>query len=267
MRRLGLTGGFFSDVSIENWSRAREVGFENMEVIFNRMYPYAKMLDEAKHMYDVAHASGITPASAHLPFGYPWDPSTANIGHLRQVREWVSQILELIAEWEIPIAVLHGSYEVIDPEERASRLAIARDSVAVFGKRAKELGITLAVENMPRTALGRTADEMLYLTDNGQSASMCFDFNHLLIETHEDFLRKCGHLAVTTHISDYDRVDEKHWMPGEGCIDYRQVIDCLDAASYKGQFLFEVKHTRTQPGQAPDCVILHNHWQQLMQER
>lgn len=265
MRPLGLTGGFFADVTVENWSRAREEGFEHMEVIFSRSYPFAQMIEKARAMYDVAVASGIKPASAHLPFGFPWDPSTANIGHLKKLRGQVMQLIETVAEWQIPIAVLHASYEVIDPEERESRLATARDSIAIFGEHAKRLGVTLAVENLPRTALGRTAEEILYLTDNGRLASMCFDFNHLLIETHAEFLKKCGHLAVTTHISDYDRVDEKHWLPGEGCIDFRSVVDCLDALGYQGQMLFETKQTRALPGSVVDSGVLYERWQQLMQ--
>ena len=42
--------------------------------------------------------------------------------------------------------------------------------------------------------------------------------NHLLGESHTDFMKALKHNIITTHLSDYDGVDERHWLPGEGIV-------------------------------------------------
>ena len=69
---------------------------------------------------------------------------------------------------------------------------------------------------------------------------MCFDVNHLLIESHKEFLRVAGHLVATLHISDYDFVNERHWLPGEGKIDWVALADGLDAIGYTDAFTYEL---------------------------
>ena len=81
---------------------------------------------------------------------------------------------------------------------------------------------------------------MLILTDNGKNASMCFDVNHLLIESHKDFYEKVAPYVVTTHLSDYDRIDERHWFPGGGCIDWAELIRLFEKHNYTGRYMFEI---------------------------
>ena len=59
-------------------------------------------------------------------------------------------------------------------------------------------------------------------------------------------------------------MDEKHWLPGEGCIDFKHVINCLKSAGYSGQLLFETKQTRALPGSTVGSGMLRDRWLQLM---
>ena len=99
----------------------------------------------------------------------------------------------------------------------------------------------LCIEDLPRTCPGRTADEIDYLTADIPNVKICFDTNHLLIDTHEDFFQKVGDRIGTIHVSDYDRVDEKHWLPlsGRGVIDWPAFCKNLKACGYEGVFMFE----------------------------
>src|SRR5699024_1280431 len=116
----------------------------------------------------------------------------------------------------------------------------AIETIGILGAYTKDKGVLLAVENLPRTCLGNCADEMLILTDNGKSAGICFDVNHLFIDSHSEFIKKTGSHIITTHFSDYDRIDERHWLVGEGCIDWEELIDLLRNQGYEGRFLFEI---------------------------
>ena len=53
-------------------------------------------------------------------------------------------------------------------------------------------------------------------------------------------VQKAGEYLITTHLSDYDRRDERHWMPGDGCIDWKELIQLLDEKQYEGRYLFEL---------------------------
>ena len=44
-----------------------------------------------------------------------------------------------------------------------------------------------------------------------------------------------------TMTSDYDRKDERHWLPGEGVIDWPDFLRRLQASGYKGVFMHEVR--------------------------
>ena len=97
------------------------------------------------------------------------------------------------------------------------------------------------METLPRTCPGRTAQEIDYLTADIPNVKVCFDTNHLLIDSHDDVFEKVGDRIGTLHISDYDRVDEKHWLPlnGQGTVDWENFCRKLKKSGYKGVFMFE----------------------------
>lgn len=150
------------------------------------------------------------------------------------------QLLSWCGEHEIPFAILHPSYEPIADEHRPARLQHAVESIRLLGEEGKKHGVRIAVEDLPRTCLGNCADELLILTDNGKNAGVCFDVNHLLKESHKEFIEKLAPYIITTHLSDYDRVDERHWFPGDGCIDWKEFYSLMQAAGYTGRYLFEL---------------------------
>lgn len=40
-------------------------------------------------------------------------------------------------------------------------------------------------------------------------------------------------------MSDYDRKNERHWLPGEGVIDWNELLSVLIDSGYKGPFIYE----------------------------
>lgn len=98
----------------------------------------------------------------------------------------------------------------------------------------------LAVEDLPRTCPGRDSGEILFLLQAHPALRVCFDTNHLLRESPQDFIRRAGDKIVTTHVSDYDFKDEKHWLPGEGDVDRYALADAPADAGYGGVWLYEL---------------------------
>jgi sugar phosphate isomerase/epimerase len=199
------------------------------------------ILFQRQAVIDHCNAHGITLHAMHLPFG-PFtelDPSAPALAE--QTIAYFSGLMAQGAAIGVPMFVLHASGEPIR-EERALRMETAKKSLARLADMAAAHGAVIAVENLPRTCLGRTADEVAELVAADPRLRVCFDVNHLCLEygcDHREFVEKLGHLIETTHMSDYDFVDEKHFFPGNGQIDWQEVISLLEDAGYCGPFLAE----------------------------
>ncbi|MDL2233827.1 sugar phosphate isomerase/epimerase, partial [Ruminococcaceae bacterium OttesenSCG-928-L11] len=237
---LAATSGFFKEPTAANWARAREAGLTDTELCLSREWPIANILDQANAMFAMFQEAGIRVSSTHLPFDDSWDISAVDEPRCANALAGLKQLVDWASEKGIGIAVLHPSYEPITDDERPARLAKAAASIKDLAAYAREKNVRIAVENLPRTCLGNCSADMLALTNHGKDADMCFDCNHLLMESHRDFLGAILPYVITTHFSDYDRVDERHWLVGDGCIDWPELLSLFEGAGYKGRYLFEL---------------------------
>ena len=98
------------------------------------------------------------------------------------------KLLEAAGRANISVAVIHPSFEPIAEEARNKRLSNAKKNLKILNQVAKENGIVLALENLPRTCLGNTSEEMLSLL-NETGAAFIFDTNHSLSEDNVSFLQ------------------------------------------------------------------------------
>lgn len=105
---------------------------------------------------------------------------------------------------------------------------------------AHQNGAYIAVENLPRTCLGNTADEVSLLVSANDKLKVCFDTNHLLNEDNISFMDKLADKIITVHISDYDFINERHWLPGEGKNDWNAIISKLQEIGYNGVWMYEI---------------------------
>jgi sugar phosphate isomerase/epimerase len=203
-----------------------EVGIENMEVcllgdwVRNPDNEVSRVCAEIK---DKADKAGMNVWSIHLPFGWDWDISEPDIGRRKAAIDGQIRLLELAAILEPKKAVIHGSFEPIADEERDARISACNDSLRIIGERAASLGIELTIECLPRTCLGNSSQEMEKLILENGKIGVCCDTNHLFRESPGDFIRKIGSRVVTLHVSDFDGIDERHWMPGEGIVDWNDI--------------------------------------------
>lgn len=189
-----------------------------------------------------ADAAGIKIFSYHLPFS-----NDINIADPVEARrdgavKYQASLMRKAASVGIDRFIIHPSAEPIPVEERAVWMKAAKISLKELAQIADELNSVLCVEDLPRSCLGHNAAEMQELLAVDDRLRVCFDVNHLLTgfgTTHTEFVEKLGHLIVTTHMSDYDFIDEKHFFPGYGLIDWKEVVEALEMADYNGPFLYE----------------------------
>jgi len=141
--------------------------------------------------------------------------------------------------------VIHPSSEPISNDERPIRLENCISSLIILTEEVKKYNAQLVVEDLPRTCLGNCSEEILTIVKAvGNGLGVCFDSNHLLKETPENFAENVGNLITSVHISDYDGIDERHWLPGEGIINWNNVISTLAKNGYKGPFMYETSRRK-----------------------
>lgn len=222
-----------------DWFKSfRDAGVPYMEV--SPAIGEENLIDFEK-LAELAKEYGVTIWSFHLPF-MPFEELDISKPELADYSvEHLSKLIRRGGKVGIKKFVIHPSGEPIEESDRKTRMECSKKSLAILAEVAGEFGATIAVENLPRTCLGRNSGEVLELVSAHPALRVCFDTNHLLSESHADFLKAVGgDLIVTTHVSDYDFVDEKHFLPGEGSIDWQPFIKDLVASGYKGIWLYEL---------------------------
>lgn len=233
-----------ANITSEKTSAMANAGIRQLEISCGDLAPWVEQFDyihKSAEISSVARANGVEISSIHLPFG-PFseiDPAHADREVRTKIIEIQSDLIKAAAEAGIGIAVIHPSGEPYKDGEREERVKCAIETISVICDTAKANGITLALENLPRTCLCRTSDEMKIFLDTIPALRVCFDTNHSLIEKNPDYIRAIGDRIVTLHISDYDFIDERHVLPTKGLVDWKELIETLDSVGYSGRFLYE----------------------------
>ncbi len=145
----------------------------------------------------------------------------------------------------IKTIVIHPSGESNDDNTRQQEIEKSIENMRYFAKICDEAGARLAVENLSGTCLGNSSFDIITYLNEIPEIDLCFDTNHLLMQTNEDFLDDLIYHNMqgrvrTLHVSDYDFIDERHRLPGDGINDWEAIMSKLEELDYKGVFMYEV---------------------------
>lgn len=202
--------------------------------------------------------------SVHLPFGPGWDVAHFIESERDAVVKSLKRIIDLTACWGPKVYVLHGCLEPVSIEERPIRIARSIRSMKELDDYASQYGIRVALENLPRSCLANTSAETRAMIQAAGNIPVIFDVNHLLGEPHDIFLDALAPYVISTHLSDYDGIDERHWLPGVGtepgkCIvPWKYIVKTLVEAGYRGPFLFELRSGENGPYDADEVLAAWN---------
>ena len=191
---------------------------------------------------ELSNLYGIKLWSFHLSF-FPFE--TFDISSFDpKIREYSVQVysrqIRRAASIGIDKFIIHPSAEPYADEDREAHIQLAAESLKKLSEVAVSVGGVLCVENLPRTCLSRCSDDMLKLISLDENLKVCFDTNHLLIEDALVFIERLASKILTIHVSDYDFIDERHWLPGEGKQDFYAIYQSLLNYGYQGVWNYEV---------------------------
>ena len=215
----------------------KEAGIDQMEVSVDKALSealdYEKLLEWSKKY-------GIELYSFHLPFVPFNDIDISRHDIAEKSVEYLKSYIDNGTKIGIDKYIIHPSGEPIDEADRKNRMEVAKNSLSILAEYAHERGAVICVENLPRTCLGRDSKDILELLSANDKLLVCFDTNHLLGEDPLEFIKAVGDKIVTLHVSDYDFKDERHWLPGEGLLNWKEVFSAIKALDYKGSWLYEI---------------------------
>lgn len=223
---------------------------------------------DAKKLKELSEKYGVDIRSLHIPFAssdyFKFEPAAFDESVRDETFENTKRMTNIFSPLGIEIIVVHGSLRVL-PEERSEKLPILVTYLQKLCDYCKPLNIRVAVETLKPRCLGNGLAEHLYLMENvkRENIGICFDTNHLLLEDNIEFIKGAGQYIITTHFSDFDGVDERHWFPGKGINDWKEITGRMSEKGYAGPWVFEVSFENSPPT-SEDYFDLVNSWNEII---
>jgi len=208
-------------------------------------------------MIQVLDDIGIPCWSLHVPHSAEYDPSSTSTRIRQQTEDSLHRCLEHLHRLKGKILVVHPGVEPISGEERPARMDGAIKMLKRLSSECEAAGLQLALENLPRSNLANSVEEMQYFLENINSpaAGVNFDFAHAFVtEGVCEMIEPIGRSIINVHICDNTLPNEERtcWPmeSGKGLINWRSALCALKRASYQGPAMYEVYAPRGESVQA-----------------
>jgi sugar phosphate isomerase/epimerase len=177
--------------------------------------------------------AGLAIENVHAPYDEIvglWSKDPKALAHARaSYLRYLGECKDL----DVSMMVIHGL-----PQEPIEDEAAGLESFGLLLEAANDLGVTLAVEN--------TIDDPRFtsLLDAyiPQGIKWCYDSSHDWVygKAPRTLLRTYAHALACLHLSDNDGTYDRHWLPGEGLVDYGEIGRILRESNFAGQWSLEV---------------------------
>ena len=220
--------------------KLKKLGFDSIDLnLFGcrRLSVYDECLNKLPEFFKIVRDNGLIVNGVHMPFGGVMDISTPDKQQLKESLDLAVKIFSVVDKLKPNCYIFHGSGEPIPQNLREEMKDILADSLNFL---TSKTDIPVCIENLPRTCLLNTSNELNEFLKVVPKTFVCVDTNHFLTEKTENAIINIGSIIKTLHVSDFDYVDERHWLPGQGSIDWQKVISALEKIGYDGVFNYEL---------------------------
>lgn len=204
-------------------------------------------LSAVKHLLNSLY---LKVHSLHAPF------SGVNIASLDEEErknslELMKKSMESCSEIEGEVVIIHPFSTETSGDDQSYLRAKNKteDSLCTLATFAEKLRIKLAVENPPNIGGWSFGIEMAELSKlvsqiNNPHLGLCLDTGHSFVERKSADLSQdvfeCGKNLIALHIQDTDGEKDRHWLPGQGIINWAQFMKDLASIDYQGVLTLEI---------------------------
>lgn len=192
--------------------------------------------------------NGLIFENIHAPFTNPnllW--SSFEYERRSEIDKYVEWI-EDCARYNIPVMVMH----VIEGSDYPEPNEYGLTSINEIVKKAEKSGVKIAIENT------MAMSNLPYIFKRIQSPNlvMCYDSSHDRLHRNSlDLLKSYGNKLGATHISDNDGLKDRHWLPGNGDIDWYKIGEVFPSQSYQGFITLEVYPNEEELKTSPEAFL------------
>ena len=248
------TGVFGTEPLLELMPVIRQAGFRRLELVDRSEQTGGT--DALDAMVRQAATCGIDVPNWHL---IQESPFCGRRRVRRDAVERTKQSIERGAGIGARNHVLHWYHRFLD----RGCDSLWREVVDEWADHAARLGVRLLMETVPDKPSNERyvpSQEIFEFVCNypPETLSICIDVNHSnLREQLPDVAYAVRERLVSLHVSDNDGHAERHWLPGQGVIDYPSLFAGLEAAEFDGLFVLEVGKWCEQPRALSAISRLH----------
>lgn len=242
--KLGVSSGaFYPHIATEDApAAAAALGFAELEIMLQTVGEYDSSF--ARLVAARANEAGVSIRSIHTLESYhqvlsPY-PRRAQEG-----REMMARAIGVAATVGAQILVWHGPKrtEVQTPEGWDRFVEETLD----ITEQCAEAGITLAIENVGRCALGHVRDVTAFAKHLGEFDEQSFGFVFDPFQAAEAganpfmMLAAMGNRVVNVHISDWLDADpsQRHLPPGDGDLPWPALMRAIAGSGFEGPLMIE----------------------------
>ena len=192
-----------------------------------------------KEFVQIIKKNGMKLNSVHLPFALPfWEFDSLDEEQRKLSVERAKWAISQFEKGEPKYFVIHpGKLDIQDKDVRWKMMEQLRKSMIEL---CDSTDATICLENMSRGIMVNSAEEMLWLLEKVPKLMVVIDINHPFIDTPEDLILKVGNRIKCLHVSDRDEIAERHYLPGDGVLNWNNIIGALEKIGYQGEFTYEV---------------------------
>ncbi len=185
-------------------------------------------------MPKIVRESGLLLENIHLPYDDVddlWSESkTLRDKIIYQHIQWLNDCAQL----GIPVMLMH----IIDRKFPNEPNKWGIQSIGQLLRIAEDLGVGIAIENTG------SVDYIDFVLRELVSDHLvfCYDSSHDFLYSNDKaaILKNQGHRLKHLHLSDNDLEKDRHWLPGEGIIDWQQISKVFPRDTYRGNITLEV---------------------------
>lgn len=249
--RIGIsTWIFFWRPLTEVLRDIAEAGYSKVEIWADKTHLDPRISPDLSALKDLLNSLHLKVHSLHAPFSGV-DIASLDEGQRKNSLELIKKTVESCSEIEGRIVIVHpGSHKVPGNDQSYLRaINKAEESLCTLAILAEKLGIKLAVENVPNIGERRIGSNMSELTKlvskiNNPHLGLCLDTGHVFVgRDNADLSRnvfECGRNLIALHIQDTDGKKDRHWLPGQGIINWAQFLKDLIFIDYRGTLTLEI---------------------------
>jgi len=210
-------------------------------------YQAWEIVAEGKHLLREICEEFLSLAPSYdLEFSVHAPLSDVNIGAINPrmrgaALNEVLESLEMAHRMGIDLMTVHpGFLSPLAILDREAAVKATKDSLQAIDTRAKDLGVRVALENMPEmpASMAKAPEELLLFME-GTGMGMCFDIGHAnTVGNISDFI-SIKDRFINMHVHDNVGDRDRHMVIGDGNIDFRKWLRAF--RPYQGRYVIEAR--------------------------